>query len=270
MRTPPPRPRAPAPRLPPGLWVALLALACGPAAPEGPRELPPPAPLPADAPARVAARHLLVSWSGLPSAPSGVRRSRAEALARATQLRARLDAGEPLADLAREASDDPTAAQGGDLGAVHRGLLVPHVESVLFALPEGGVAGPVESEFGFHLLRREPLVEVHLGEVLVQWAGLPKTRATRGRDEARAVAEALRQRLLAGEPLAQVARDASDGPTGPWGGDLGWFTRGSLRPGLDEAAAALGAGQISEVIESPGGFHVLVRLDGVAPGPGAP
>jgi parvulin-like peptidyl-prolyl isomerase len=148
---------------------------------------------------------------------------------------------------------------------VHRGLLVPHVESVLFALPEGGVAGPVESEFGFHLLRREALVEVHLGEVLVQWAGLPRTRATRGRDEARALAEELRARLIAGEALAEVARAASDGPTGPWGGDLGWFTRGSLKPELEGPAFALQPGAVSEVLESPAGFHVLVHIEGGAP-----
>lgn len=82
--------------------------------------------------------------------------SRDRALARTEQLAGRL-AGSPqrFAVLARKHSECPSALEDGRLGTVGRGQLYPALDAVLFALPEGGVSGAVESELGFHLLRCE-------------------------------------------------------------------------------------------------------------------
>jgi peptidyl-prolyl cis-trans isomerase D len=86
------------------------------------------------------------------------------ARARAQSARERLDAGEDFATLAAELSDDiGTRNSGGDLGWIARGVLPTAFEDALFGLAVGETAGPVETEFGFHVLR---LDEVRAGQQL--------------------------------------------------------------------------------------------------------
>ncbi len=139
--------------------------------------------------------------------------------------------------------------------------MVPEFERAAFALEEGELSGVVETPFGFHIIEREPLVEVHLVHVLAQYAGAERSKATRSREEARARAEEAMRRLRAGEDPATVVAELSDGPSASRGGDLGWFQHGQLLPQLDEAAFALEPGEVSDVIESPVGFHVLLRVE---------
>ena len=81
-----------------------------------------------------------------------------EALARAEELRARILAGEAFEDVAREASDDPGSAEaGGDLGFGGRGIWVPPFEEVAFSLAVGELSEPVQTDFGFHLIRVEDI-----------------------------------------------------------------------------------------------------------------
>jgi len=81
-------------------------------------------------------------------------RSEDEARALAAELTERAKAGEDFAALAAEYSDDTLSAeQGGDLGWVARGQFVEPVEDAVFDMQEGEIRGPVESEFGFHVLR---------------------------------------------------------------------------------------------------------------------
>lgn len=83
-----------------------------------------------------------------------------EALARADELRARILAGEAFEDVARESSDDPGSAEsGGDLGYGGQGIWVPPFEQAAFSLGIGELSEPVQSDFGFHLIRVEDIRE---------------------------------------------------------------------------------------------------------------
>jgi peptidyl-prolyl cis-trans isomerase SurA len=73
----------------------------------------------------------------------------------------------------------------------------------------------------------------------------------------RARAQTIMEQLRSGAEFDQLARRFSDGPEAKEGGQLGWFTPGSLMPELDRAAFALQNGQVSELIESPLGWHIL-------------
>jgi peptidyl-prolyl cis-trans isomerase D len=81
---------------------------------------------------------------------------REAAEAEAAAVVERLEAGEEFAALAAEVSDDTgTAASGGDLGWVARGVLPDAFDAAVFALEPGDIDGPVETEFGFHVMRLE-------------------------------------------------------------------------------------------------------------------
>jgi len=96
------------------------------------------------------ARHILIL--------SGDDKDAAEATA--TDLRARIEAGESFEDLAREYSaDGGTAPQGGDLGVMTRSQRDDELGSAIFGMDVGAVEGPVESAFGFHVVRLDEILE---------------------------------------------------------------------------------------------------------------
>ena len=72
---------------------------------------------------------------------------------RAQELTERLDAGDDFAKLAEEFGTDGTAARGGDLGWFAKGDMVPSFGEAAFALEPGEIGGPVQSPFGWHLIR---------------------------------------------------------------------------------------------------------------------
>lgn len=74
---------------------------------------------------------------------------------------------------------------------------------------------------------------------------------------AKAKAEAARKRALAGEDFATLATELSEGPSGPKGGDLGFFTRERMVAPFADAAFAMKPGETSEIVETRFGFHVI-------------
>ena len=84
--------------------------------------------------------------------------------------------------------------------------------------------------------------------------------------QARRRAEQARARALAGEDFAELARKLSEGPTAPNGGDLGYFSRTTMAPPVAEAAFALDPGEISDVVTSSFGYHVIRVEDHRPPG----
>lgn len=67
-------------------------------------------------------------------------------------LRKRIKNGEPFELLAVKYSQGPEAKQGGDVGFIERGVIIPEVEAVAFSLPLGQVSEVIESSLGFHII----------------------------------------------------------------------------------------------------------------------
>lgn len=76
-------------------------------------------------------------------------------------------------------------------------------------------------------------------------------------EDARQRAEAIRQELLDGADFAALAQERSEGPSGPRGGDLGTFGRGQMVPAFEQAAFSLEVGEISEIVQTQFGFHII-------------
>ncbi len=101
---------------------------------------------------KVKARHILIATEGSPV--PGKKLSDAAAKAKADDIKKRLDAGGDFAKIAKEDSDDvQSGAEGGDLGSVHRGMMVPTFDAALFALKKGEISEPVRSQFGYHIIQ---------------------------------------------------------------------------------------------------------------------
>lgn len=88
-------------------------------------------------------------------------RSDAQALALITELQTRLSAGEEFASIAEEYSEDAgSAADGGNLGPAGKGIFDPAFEEALWALQEpNDISGPVQTNFGYHLIQLNEIVE---------------------------------------------------------------------------------------------------------------
>jgi protein-export membrane protein SecD len=97
--------------------------------------------------------HILVAYKGANSAPATLTRTKEQALARALDLKKQIAAGANFEQIARTQSDGPSAQNGGNLGPITHGSLVPTFENASFTQAKGVVGDPVETPFGYHLIR---------------------------------------------------------------------------------------------------------------------
>jgi peptidyl-prolyl cis-trans isomerase C len=74
-------------------------------------------------------------------------------------------------------------------------------------------------------------------------------------------AKAILERLNKGEKFSNIAKEASLCPSGKKGGDLGTFGRGKMVKEFEQAAFALQRGQISGIVKTKFGYHIIKRLE---------
>jgi peptidyl-prolyl cis-trans isomerase SurA len=187
-------------------------------------------------------------------------------LAKAEQLRRQLDGGADFAALARQASDAPDKANGGQLGPRSPDRYPPLFVDATRALKVGAVAGPVRSGAGFHLLklleRQMPgddlnsAVQTRARHILLR----PGPRLSEAAARARLADFAKRVRSQVTD-FAQLAREFSEDPSAKAGGDLGWVTPGMLVPEFEQVMDALAPGEVSEPLVSRFGVHLVQVLE---------
>lgn len=170
-------------------------------------------------------------------APGATAEQRAEVQARANGVAAIARGGGDFAELAEKHSDDPgSKANGGDLGWFGRGRMVKEFEEAVFAAKPGDIVGPVESQFGYHVIRVDgfqPERQLSFDEVKEQ----VRFRVLEGRAtaEAETRAAALARRLSATPPETDEAWQAiADEDEAVVLNESPAFARGAVIPGVGE------------------------------------
>ena len=183
---------------------------------------------------------------------------------RAEQAAQKARQGANFAELAASYSDAPDALQGGNLGwrALDR---VPTLYAEAAAKLKPGEVSPVlRSPAGFHLLKLvakrgseslPPVRQTHARHLLI------KVNEVVSESEARRKMENLRERLVHGADFAELARLYSQDGSAAKGGDLGWLNAGDTVPEFERAMDALKEHELSQVVQSPFGMHLIEVLE---------
>ena len=182
---------------------------------------------------------------------------------RADEVLAKLRGGADFRQMAVSYSGDQQALEGGDLGWRRSAQLPSFLADKIIDMKPGELSDVIRSTSGFHILKliekrgeeRHIVRQVHARHILI------RTDAVTSDTEAKARLERLRQRILAGEDFAALARANSDDKgSGSQGGDLGWANPGTYVPEFETALSQLAVGATSDVFRSQFGWHIVQLL----------
>ncbi|KAA0207517.1 MAG: hypothetical protein EDM71_06810 [Proteobacteria bacterium] len=182
---------------------------------------------------------------------------------KANDLYQRLKAGEDFAQLAVTNSDGQQALEGGSLGWKKGDELPTLFADLVPGMQKGQVAEPIRSASGFHLVRLndrrggDPIIEqqVHVRHILIA------PNEVLDSDAAREKIQGIRQRIVAGDDFATVARAVSDDPGSKnEGGDLGWTGPGTFAPEFQTVVDGIAPNTLSEPFRTRFGWHILEVL----------
>jgi peptidyl-prolyl cis-trans isomerase D len=96
--------------------------------------------------------------------------------------------------------------------------------------------------------------QIHARHILV---AVKDSDSEAAKQKAKERIEKIYKEAKAGADFAKLAKDNSDGPSAPNGGDLGWFGKGAMVPDFEKAAFALKKGEVSEPVKTQFGWHVI-------------
>jgi len=179
---------------------------------------------------------------------------------RADQAWAQLKGGAQFAQVAAGFSDAKDALQGGSLGwrAVDR---LPSIfQEALQHLQPGEISAVLRSPNAFHIIKfldkrnkDTPVVitQTHARHILI------KTSELTSESEAKSRLSEIKRRIDGGADFAEQAKLHSEDGSAAQGGDLGWVSPGAFVPEFERAMNALKPGQISGLVQSEFGWHLI-------------
>lgn len=185
--------------------------------------------------------------------------------AKAEDVAARVARGEPFDKLAASYSDAPDALSGGNLGWRSAERLPGLFAEAVSGLKPGDTTPVLRSAAGFHLVKvvgrkgggqavaPAQVQQTHARHILI------KTSEVVSDAEARRRLVDLRERIVqGGASFADLARQHSADISAAKGGDLGWIYPGDTVPEFEQAMDALKPGEVSQPVQSPFGWHLIV------------
>jgi len=175
-------------------------------------------------------------------------------------------AGGDFARVAASYSDAPDALQGGAIGWRGHDRLPELFSGTLAAMKPGDVSEILRSPAGFHVLKLHavrgqalesaPVAQTHIRHILI------RASETVSEGEALRRLADLRARIVSGAAdFAEMARVHSGDATAARGGDLDWVYPGDTVPEFERAFVELKAGEISQPVKTPFGYHLIQVLE---------
>ncbi len=203
-------------------------------------------------------KHILIA---IPegASPKVIQKARKKAKKLVKELRA----GKDFSDMALSISDGQNALEGGDLGWRKAGELPTIFTEVVSKMKKGEISNPIRGPSGFHIIqlvdakggRSHVVTQTHARHILIKPSII---------DDNKQVIERLREirkRIINGEDFATMAKAYSeDTASASKGGDLGWFKEGTMVPEFEAALKQLKPGEISDVIRTNFGYHIIELL----------
>jgi peptidyl-prolyl cis-trans isomerase SurA len=179
---------------------------------------------------------------------------------RGEQALKRARAGENFAELAAAFSDSPEALQGGDIGWRPLDRMPGLYADAARKLGVGEVSDLLRSSAGFHVVKllgkrggsaAASIQQTHARHILI------RVNEVVSEAEARRKLENVRERIANGVDFAEQARLYSQDGSAAKGGDLGWLNPGDTVPEFERAMDALKDNELSPVVQSPFGMHLI-------------
>jgi peptidyl-prolyl cis-trans isomerase SurA len=189
---------------------------------------------------------------------------------KATLVRERIIRGESFEEVARSASDDPSAKiNGGNLGYFTAFQMIMPFEDAAYNLKKGQISQPVRTPYGYHIIKvanRRP----SSGKIKV--AHIMKTIMPGSSESVAKAAEdtimSVYKQLLKGAQFGDLAAKYSDHKeSASQGGELNWFGAGEIISDFAEAAFSLANnGDFTKPVRTVYGWHIIKRIDRKAAG----
>ena len=205
-------------------------------------------------PKEVKARYILVRVP-----PGADAKQKSDAQTRANRILTEARAGKDFAQLAKQESEDSTAAKGGDVGWVTQEQLPPPLDKTVFGLAKGETSNVIESSTGFHIVKVEDIRDEKTQSLKEATAEITRAlKAEKGKGEAAKLADRDREKALSGNDFPKLAQESgvTAKVTRP-------FTTGEVLPEVGQApefyknALSLNPKDVSPVIEGPNAYYVL-------------
>lgn len=167
--------------------------------------------------------------------------------------------GKDFAELAKRYSEDPSAAQGGDVGWFTQGQLLPSLEKVAFALKKGATSGVVETTLGYHILKAEEAREEKTKGLKEAKEEIVRAiKAERGKSEAARAADADREQAISGKDFAQLAKEGGIPlKVSPFFSSFEALPEVGKVEEFNKIAFSLAFKEISPAIEGPNAYYLL-------------
>ncbi|WP_163338110.1 SurA N-terminal domain-containing protein [Desulfopila sp. IMCC35008] len=201
------------------------------------------------------ARHILIMASETDS-----EELHAEKRKRAEEVQELAKASDDFAALAKEYSEGPSAANGGDLGLFSQGQMVPEFDQAVFSMQPGDISSVVKTQFGYHVIKLEE-VQPAATQTLEQ-AGAEITSILRDKESkklARQLATGAYEGIIGAGSLSAYADTNKDQELVT----TDYFARSKAPAELTtdatflDKAFSLKAGELSSIVESDRGFFII-------------